>query len=307
MLKKMGTPVVSVVSTGIVIGASQLLPLEHLVKAASSVILTTNILAALAVIIIRASKIPSYRPSFKVPFFPVLQIITILLFIFLLVDIGLEAVEISAGLIGAGILLYLLYGRRTWKQDYALLHLVLRATNKKLSSGYLENELIALLHQRDETILDDVDRIFSEGEYISLEEGMTVQELFEFMAEKLKEQYPGTDLLALFRERETAGTTALTPFFAIPHIIVDRDSGNGNFHLAVVRCREGIFFSDDRPAVKAVFFLIGSKSQRTLHLKVLASLAQIVDNPSFEKKWLEVAGPNYLKSLLLSEKRGRFN
>lgn len=307
MLKKKGTPVTAVIITGIVIGASQLLPLEHLVKAASSVILTTNILAAIAVIIIRQSKIPSYRPSFKVPLFPILQIITILLFIFLLIDIGLEAVEISAGLIGAGILLFLLYGRRTWRQDYALLHLVLRAANKKIASEHLENELIALLHQREETEPDDVDRVFSEGEYISIDSAMSANELFQFMSEQLKDRYPESDLYDLFIEREGAGNTALTPFLAIPHIIIENKEGSGHFQLAAVRCREGVFFSDDRPEVKAVFFLIGSKSQRTLHLKVLASLAQIADNPSFEKKWMEVAGPNYLKSLLLSEKRGRFD
>ncbi|MFP4384194.1 MAG: amino acid permease [Spirochaetia bacterium] len=305
--KKKGTPLVSVLVTGIVIGASQLLPLEQLVKAASSVILTTNILAAVAVIIIRQSKIPSYRPSFKVPLFPILQIITILLFIFLLVDIGLEAVEISAGLIGAGILLFLIYGRRTWKQDYALLHLVLRAANKKISSDHLENELIALLHEREETAPDDVDRVFSEGEYVSLDSGMTSEELFKYMSDHLKDRYPGSDLLELFLERESVGTTALTTFLAIPHIIIDDKEGSSSFQLAGVRCKEGIYFSDDRPAVKAVFFLIGSKSQRTLHLKVLASLAQIVETPAFEKKWLEVSGPKYLKSLLLSEKRGRFD
>jgi mannitol/fructose-specific phosphotransferase system IIA component (Ntr-type) len=302
--KRAGVPLVSVPLTGLLIGASLLLPLEQLVKAASSVVLTANIFAALAVLIMRASKLPSYRPSFRVPFFPIIQIVTLAIFGFLLVDIGLEAVEISGGLVGFGILLYFIFGRRHWKQDYALLHVIEGLTNRKVEREHLESELISILHEREETAPDPVDQVLQEAFYHDIEGEISTEILFREVADLLKEQYPGVDLFTLFREREAAGSTALTPFFAIPHIIVE---GDYPFHVVAVRCREGAAFGDNRPSVKAVFFLIGTMDQRTLHLKVLASLAQIVESTDFKQQWISLREKRYLKSLLLAATRGRFN
>jgi len=100
------------------------------------------------------------------------------------------------------------------------------------------------------------------------------------------------------------GTTALTPFFAIPHIIVQ---GEAPFHLIAIRCRKGVVFTEEKPAIQAVFFLIGTKDNRTLHLKVLSALAQIVQSSEFEKTWLSARDPKHLKSLMLSAHRGRFH
>lgn len=143
--KRRGTLLASVPLTGVFIGLALLLPLEQLVKAASSVVLTANILAAVSVIIMRSSGLPSYRPSFRAPLYPYLQILAVAVFAFLLVDIGLEAIEISLGLVGFGVLIYLVYGRRHWRREYALLHLIERATNKQITGDHLESELIALL------------------------------------------------------------------------------------------------------------------------------------------------------------------
>jgi len=302
--RRSGAPLFSVAFTGVVIGLSLFLPLELLVKAASSVVLAANILAALSVMIMRASGLAGYRPSFRVRLYPYLQITAIAVFGFLLVDIGLEAVEVSLGLVALGLLVYFLYGRRRWKREFALLHLIERATDRELTGDHLESELIAILHERDETTPDSVDGILADATYRDLSGPFTAAELFEAAAGDLWSRFPSEDLVALLRRREAAGSTALTPFFAIPHIIV---GGTDRFHLLVIRCREGVTFSDDRPDVRAVFFLVGSRDMRTLHLKVLAALAQIVQEAGFESDWMDARGPKNLRSMLLSAKRGRFH
>jgi len=72
--KRFKTPVFSIFITGLFIVLSLQLRLEMLVKAASVVILTAYVLTNLAVIILRESKLKNYRPSFKAPFYPWLQI-----------------------------------------------------------------------------------------------------------------------------------------------------------------------------------------------------------------------------------------
>lgn len=86
--KKYKTPTLSIYITGLIIYLSLLLPLEMLVKSASSVILTAYVLTNLAVIILRESKITNYKPSFKSPLYPWMQIFSIMLFTFFIIDLG---------------------------------------------------------------------------------------------------------------------------------------------------------------------------------------------------------------------------
>ena len=72
--KRFQTPVFAVCLTAGFVFCALLLDIETLVKAASAVILTANVLAAMAVIIMRHSKVINYQPSFRVPFYPVLPI-----------------------------------------------------------------------------------------------------------------------------------------------------------------------------------------------------------------------------------------
>lgn len=61
--KQSGVPVTAVLCTGIFIALALLLDLAVLVKAASTVILLTNILANLSLIVLRESRLQNYRPS----------------------------------------------------------------------------------------------------------------------------------------------------------------------------------------------------------------------------------------------------
>ncbi len=87
---KYKTPVVSISITCILIILSLTLNLDTLVTVASTVILTMYILVNIAVIILRYSKIQNYKPSFRVPLFPWIQIVSIIIFSFLICYMGLE-------------------------------------------------------------------------------------------------------------------------------------------------------------------------------------------------------------------------
>lgn len=59
------------------------------------------------------------------------------------------------------------------------------------------------------------------------------------------------------------------------------------------------------PQVKAIFFLFGTADQRNLHLKSLAAIAQIIQSPTFEKRWEKADTPEKIRDLLLLAKRNR--
>jgi mannitol/fructose-specific phosphotransferase system IIA component (Ntr-type) len=93
----------------------------------------------------------------------------------------------------------------------------------------------------------------------------------------------------------------LTPFVAIPHIIVD---GEKLFKILLVRSREGIQFEVDT-SVKAFFVIAGSRDMRQLHLKALAAIAHMVQHPEFEKRWATAKNETQLKDILLLSERVR--
>jgi APA family basic amino acid/polyamine antiporter len=72
-----------------------------------------------------------------------------------------------------------------------------------------------------------------------------------------------------------------------------------------VRSTGGIRFGDEHPAVHAVFILFGSKDMRNLHLRALAAIAQVVQQPSFGKRWMKGKHHRDLQDLLLLSKRHR--
>ena len=57
--------------------------------------------------------------------------------------------------------------------------------------------------------------------------------------------------------------------------------------------------------VHILFVLVGSGGERVLHLKILAAIAQVVQNPEFDKKWLEAQSEDELRNIILLAERRR--
>ena len=299
------TPYVSIIFTTGFIILAVFLDLTILVKAASTVIIFGFIFSCVAVIVLRESKVQNYQPGFKSPLYPWIQILGILGFLFLLSQLGQEALLISFMMILIGFLLYWFYGKARAEKEYALLHLVERLTDRELVTGSLESELKDIIRERDEITQDRFDQIIENSIVLDLEEPLDRDGLFKIIAEKLaplsglKEK----KLLDLLITRENQSSTVLTPTLAIPHVIVP---GEKIFKILMIRSKKGIFFSKENPLVQTVFLLLGTKDERNFHLRTLSSIAQIVQSPDFEKKWLAAKNIQGLKDLVLLSKRKRY-
>ncbi|HJO95036.1 MAG TPA: amino acid permease [Victivallales bacterium] len=297
------TPIVSIVATAVLILLALTLDLNTLVHAASTVILTSYILTDASVLVLRFSKINSYRPSFKVPFFPVIQIISICIFTSLICYMGAEAIKMSLGLIFISFIIYLFYAKKN-KTKYALLHIVEQITNKEMTSDHLEDELKEIIHNRDEIKKDNFDKLIDDAVALDLQGPLVLEDFLNTISEKLEPvvNIKKERLSRLFLEREKDSSTVLMPTVAIPHIVVDKEDC---FELLVARCKEGIKFSEKDENVKAVIALIGSRNNRNLHLKALAAIAQVIQDDEFDKLWEKALTPNTLKDIFLLGKRKR--
>lgn len=302
------SPVSAIILTGVLICLSMLLSLETLVKAASTVVIISNILSSISVIILRESHIQNYRPSFKAPLYPWIQIMSIICFFLLILDMGRDVLLISFVLVMVGIIFYFLYGHKNSDREYALLHLIARVTDKevKVNSHMLEGELRNIIHSRDDVLLDRFDRIVHKSHIIDIEESMNVDEFFSLIASEVSSSVglSKEEVQKKLYEREEESSTAITSFTAIPHLILE---GEGIFDLVLVRAQKGIVFSETSDAVKSIFVLYGSKDERLFHLQALASIAQTILNPEFETRWMKAKSDEALRDvILLSERRRIF-
>ncbi len=168
----------------------------------------------------------------------------------------------------------------------------------------LEEELKEIIHERDEVVKDDFDRLIDAASVLDLDQPMDLDRFLDLVTEDLsKDREEGkSELKTLFKRREEESTTAISPFVAIPHIVLD---GDGFFRILIARCKGGVFFSKDSPEIKSVIVLMGTKDKRNLHLRSLAAVAHIIQSSHFEKEWMAARKPNNLKDIFLVGDRKR--
>ena len=77
------------------------------------------------------------------------------------------------------------------------------------------------------------------------------------------------------------------------------------FDVLIARCKSGVAFSDAHKQVRAIFVIAGSKDERNFHLYSLSAIAQIVQDPHFEKRWTAAQNVDVLRDIVLLGERKR--
>jgi len=303
---KFKTPYIAILFTGsFMICAILFLRLELLVKVASCILILLYIFANLTVILFRESKISSYRPKFHSPFYPYVQILGILGGGFLLIEMGTVIVFITMMFLLLGFIWYKVYAHKRASQDSALIYVLERlvARDKELSSDNLLVELKDIVIERDKLTRDKFHRLIEEAKVLDIEEILKMENFFRVISNIIGKELNlnPQELFKKFVEREKESSTIIKKGIAIPHIVVEGKNISRTF---LVRARAGIIFPQDE-VVHIIFVFIGSADDRVLHLKILAAIAQIAQNPEFDKKWLEVSSKEELKNIILLADRRR--
>ncbi len=298
------TPHNAILITGFFMICALFLKLDILVKTASTVLIITFLFSCISVIIMRESRLQNYQPHFLTPLYPWLQIIGTIGFLFLIFEMGKEALLAGSLLMFGGFCIYWLYGRIRTTREYALMHLIQRITSKKLTSHLLQTELKEIIRERDDIIKDRFDKIIEQCIVLDIDEVLHLEQFFELVADAMAPSLnmKPSVLLELLLEREKESSTVISPSLAIPHIIIQ---GEHKFDILLARCRKKIIFSESGPIIQAVFVLAGTKDERNFHLRALSAIAQIVQDTYFEKKWLEAQSKEDLRDIVLLGKRRR--
>jgi len=154
--------------------------------------------------------------------------------------------------------------------------------------------------------LDIFEELIRHCPILDIPESPTAQEVFSTASEALApliglDAEVITDLLV---KRENESSTVVAPGVAIPHVIIE---GEQPVALLVARCREGARFpTKDAPPVEFTFIIIGARSSRNLHLRILSAIAQLFQDPAFEDIMLSAKDTESMRKIILNTRRRRF-
>lgn len=301
---KFRTPYVSVLWTGVfMLCAILFLNLEQLVKVASTLMIILFMLVNGAVIVMRESKIINYRPIFKSPLYPALQILAIIGYSFLIFEMGKFAISVSVGFFVLSMAIYYIFVARTVTSQSAIMHIVERVTARELVDTSLEEELREIIHKRDHVIKDRFDHLIEKCGVLGVEEEISKERLFTIVSEILAERLElhAKSIEKLLLKREAQSTTVIEKGLAIPHIIVE---GTQKFEIIIVRAKKGVIFSP-KDKVNVIFVLAGSRDERNFHLRTLMAIAQIVREHNFYNNFMRARSESQIRLLVLSSTRKR--
>ncbi|MBS3741629.1 MAG: amino acid permease [Candidatus Cloacimonetes bacterium] len=302
-------PYKSVIFTGSFITAVILaLHIDTLVKVASAMMLFLFILTNFSLIVIRKLSLRNYKPTFKAPFFPYLQIFAIVIYLLLIYQMGPKILLMTIFMMLICLGWYYFYAREHADSRSALILLIKRIADEKLPKEMynesIEEELFELLQHREEIMEDFFDKIVKKGIALDIDEEINKDTFFKIISEKLSTRIGQSKEMIYdeFLNRERESSTNVAPRIAIPHIIIP---GEDRFQLALVRAKKGIKWEEKSEPVKAVFVLMGSLDKRDTHLKALMAVSQIVQNEKFFQKWESAENAKDLCSVIMLMPRSR--
>lgn len=274
-------------------------------KLASAFQLLVFAFICLAVIVMRESKIQSYDPGYKSPFYPWMQIIGIIASLFLISLLGLLSILFTILLIILGFVWYWYYSKARVSRTGAIYHIFERLGRQRFEG--LDSELRGILKEKGLRKEDPFEEILTYSKFFDLKEKQTFDEVLNKTAEYLSTILPisSKEIVQQILEGTKIGATPVTHGFALPHF---RSDNLDKAELVLVRCNDGVTIDifnplthqpEETQIVKGLFFLVSPENNPAQHLRILAKIAGRLDDEDFHDKWKNAKDEHEIKDAII--------
>jgi len=277
-------------------------------KLASAFILLLFAFNCLAVMVMRESHLDSYDPGFRSPWYPWLHLVGIAAPLWYISLMGALPVLFSAGLIAMGTGWYFYYAKNRVERGGAIYHLFARLGQRQYAG--LDRELRGILKEKGLRIDDPYDQIVARAAVINEPDETTFEKIVNLAAKRLAVHLPisAGQLVDNIMEGTRVGATPVAKGVALPHV---RIPGLEHALMVLVRTPKGVRVKIDHnltdhgkdQSIFAAIFLVSPEEDAALHLRILAQVAQHVDDEHFMPQWLATDDEAKLKEALLHEER----
>ncbi len=303
-VSRRGTPWFSILFTsGFMIAVIMFLDLENFVKTASTLKLLLFILANLSLIFMRESNRKHYKPRFKAPLYPWIQIFGMLGMGFLVIQMGRVPLIITGIFIICSLTWYFIYSHGKIKREYALLHVLERIIGAK-RDHVLDEELREILIERDDVTESRFEDKIRTCEILDLEYLVAPADFSKKVAKSLavRLDVSAAKLYKQLMRRETDSNIIVRPGCALISFHIE---GRNKFEIILVRTKKGAVFSDESPHVHAAIIVVSSHDMQSFYLHSLMWMVQIEEMVDFEKEWMDAKNADELRNVVLSSWKER--
>ncbi|KMQ49506.1 Amino acid permease [Chitinispirillum alkaliphilum] len=295
-----------VITTVLMVAAIVFIDIEQIAKLASSFQLLVFAIINASVIVMRKARIEGYRPGFRSPLFPWIQIFGIAAAFFLIFEIGLMQFTFSISLILVSSLWYTLYTRKKATPQGAVYHL--KKPLNKPEGSRIGQELLELLKIRDLFPEDNFDSLVINSAVIDLSShhpGKITPALLEKVVPDCIANITGTEPRSVKKhlfKMEQSRITAMEKVVILESTLHVQDS-----HLLLVRFPSGFeadpqkypFLCSCSKPISALLVVVSKRQQMKKHLRIVGELLRRSDNSEFVAKWVTVPESDRLRELLL--------
>ncbi|MCM8556278.1 amino acid permease [Sphingomicrobium sediminis] len=299
-LSKFETPTFAILLTvAAMIFVLATLDVESVAKLASAFQLLLFGLVCLAVIVMRESKIPGYRPGFRTPLYPWVPLAGIFIALWLIFEMGLMA-------IGFTFLIAILSG--LWYQHYAGDRVERRGAiyhvgEQMAKSRYdgIETELMGIVHDRTTEQNLAYEEVIAQSVMIDLKSGHYDFEILLERALAEGEARYGIDaeVLSGDMDRNPYERHRLHSRAMVLHRSVMKLASPALFVFRL--CDDAQFSFGTEYDLHTVLILLVPEDPVGLDLRITGHLSEIMRAPGFEQRWLDASGEAELNALLVRD------
>ncbi len=300
---KFKTPHISVLATtGVMLLVLLLFNVEAVAKLASAFQLLLFFLINLSVIVMRESNIEAYKPGFKSPLYPWVQIAGMIISLWLVAEMGLLAVGLTGTLIILCIGWYFYYSHGKVKRQGAIYHIHARLGQLRYEA--LEHELMTIINEKNldtaltyeeviarSTVLMTSDQQTS-FERLVLKATVSLDKRLNLERNKLKEE-----LLNIDKNFSELKEGVFFKYVQMEDIQVPE--------MIAIQSKEGINITVNKQEKKAhaMIFLVTPASRPLLHMRIIGHLAELIEAEEFLSRWKNSEDERDIKNVLLTDER----
>ena len=297
---KYGTPTLAIIVTVFAMIAVLLLfDVASVAKLASAFQLLLFGLVCIAVIVMRESRIDSYKPGFKAPFYPWLQITGILISFWLIIEMGILAIAFT-GMVTIGcVLWYYFYGAKRTIRRGAIFHIHERLGQQRYEG--LERELMTIIHDRTQAENLSYEAVIARSVMMDFRYGMyDLTQLHSIMVEQSEKHFQiSTDVIeAQFSDEKLQ----MRPINSGVYIAYQSSQDIEQPELFVLRfgpqARLSLPQAED---AHTLMFLLTPNKPVGLDLRLAGHLAEVVQSDHFEQRWLSAKTDKDMNEVLMRD------
>ncbi len=300
---RFGTPHISVVLTTLSMALILLLfNVEAVAKLASAFQLLLFLLINLSVIVMRESKIEAYKPGYKSPFYPWVQIAGMMISIWLVAEMGLLAVGFTGTIAVLCIAWYFYYAHGKVKRQGAIYHIHARLGQLRYEA--LEHELMTIINEKNLNTSLTYEEVIARSMVIQASDQQTN---FNRLVSKaaiqldkrlnLERDYLKNQLLDL-----TNNFTKLKEGVFFKYVQSD---GIAIPEMIAIQSRSGIEIEllGKKEEALALIFLVTPTDRPLLHMRIIGHLAELIEAEEFLGRWEKATSEKEIKNVLLTDER----